>query len=427
VSHRNEVTLGTAAVAISVAVNAVGGLLFWLVAARVATASVVGESQALYQGLTCVNYLANLGLPVALARYAGAGDGALATLMVLIRGAFAVLSAAVFVGAAASTDLLDPLWTLPATLSVPIMTLLSVGFALAVLSEVRMLTLHLWGWVAARAVLVALLRLPLVVPLLVADLGRRESLWLFLAAAGPVAVSGYASAVGLWRWHDRTTHNVLPTNLRPIVHFAGVNWLGLVATQGPIFVVPLIVAFSVDSASNAAFYVAWNFGAMAFLMPQMIGQLALSEASHHGDRARKLFHALKLALVLSCVGSVFAEFGAGTVAAVYGSEYDSVATHLPLLVAASIPWSYTSLGLTASRLRERHGEVLLISVVLLAATTLPPLVLTGRHGESVATWSWLLGNCAAAGVTGLLYLRWRLDPEQAFNADDASVAPVLAR
>ena len=85
------------------------------------------------------------------------------------------------------------------------------------------------------------------------------------------------------------------------MRFATVNWVGLVATQGPIFAIPLLVAFSVDSADNAPFYVAWSFGAMAFLLPQTIGQVTLSEANYDGQVSNKLIHGLKLALLLTCI------------------------------------------------------------------------------------------------------------------------------
>ena len=208
------------------------------------------------------------------------------------------------------------------------------------------------------------------------------------------------------------------------MRFATVNWVGLVATQGPIFAIPLLVAFSVDSADNAPFYVAWSFGAMAFLLPQTIGQVTLSEANYDGQLSNKLIHGLKLALLLTCVASFFAQLTGGFIGDLYGPGYEELSFFIPLVVAASIPWSYTSLGLTASRIREHHGEVLFVSVFHFTTTMVPALILTPLYGAEAAVWCWVAGNTATALVVAMMYLRWKLDPENALvrSSVDARVS-----
>jgi len=408
-----QVTRGSLALGLSVLFTAVGGLLFWLIAARLEPAATVGRSQALFQVLAFVNYVANVGLPVALARYVGRSESRMANWMIDLRAVLAVVTTGVFLVAAGSTDLVEPLWSRGYVFGCAVFVFVGVGMALAVLAEMRLMTLRMWTGVVSRSALAALLRLPLVIPLALGWVSvDHASLWLFVIATVPIAVTGYAAVLYLRLTRDRDRgaryHVRPPEGARHVVRFAGVNWLGLLATQGPIFAVPVVVAFTVDSATNAPFFVAWSFGAIAFLIPQVIGQVTLSEASQEGHIDRKLSHALKLALLATCAASVVAQLFSGVLASVYGAEYGDLAVHTPLLVGASIAWSYTSLALTAARITDRIAELLILSVFFLCATMIPTLVLTPGLGADAATWSWLGGNAAAALLAAVMHYHWHL-------------------
>ena len=54
----------------SVAANAFCGFAFWLIATQLDTKTDVGRASALFTGVLFINYLTNMGLPVAVARYA---------------------------------------------------------------------------------------------------------------------------------------------------------------------------------------------------------------------------------------------------------------------------------------------------------------------------------------------------------------------
>ena len=55
-----QVTRGSLALTASIALNALGGLVFWLLAARLVTVDAVGEASALFQSLLFVNFAACL-------------------------------------------------------------------------------------------------------------------------------------------------------------------------------------------------------------------------------------------------------------------------------------------------------------------------------------------------------------------------------
>jgi O-antigen/teichoic acid export membrane protein len=55
----------------STVIASTGGMLFWLLAARMATRAEVGSAAAVLSSVNFVNYVTSLGLPVAVARYGG--------------------------------------------------------------------------------------------------------------------------------------------------------------------------------------------------------------------------------------------------------------------------------------------------------------------------------------------------------------------
>src|SRR3546814_11538244 len=65
--HRHLLT-GSAAMVVTVAVQALSGSLFWLIAARLDTQTDVGHATALYTSALFVAFLARLGLPVPVPR-----------------------------------------------------------------------------------------------------------------------------------------------------------------------------------------------------------------------------------------------------------------------------------------------------------------------------------------------------------------------
>lgn len=405
---------GSIALGLAVGLQALGGLAFWLLAARQHATDSIGEASALFQSLLFLNYVAGLGLPVALARFGGLGptSSVLMAWATRLRIAAAVVSAGLFLILTVTTDIADPLWGDGIPAGVVMYVVLAVGMALAVLVEVRLVTLRRWGWLLVRAGVPAVARLPLL--LLVAHrVDDLSGAALFLLAAGPMALSGFVGVVVLRLTDDRVAkvdERLDPSTRAAFLRCAGVNWLGTVATEGPIFAVPLIVALAVDSAENAAFYVAWSFGALVFVLPQMVAQVTLSEASREGPVDPKLLGGLRLALGVTMVAAVVAQLGSGRLASAYGSGYDLVADDLPLLVAASICWCYTAIGLVSARLAGRDHDVAMISLIFLTATVVPTVLLVGANGASAATWSWLCGNALAAVASLLVHLRRRGAP-----------------
>ncbi|CAN5729419.1 hypothetical protein BH20ACT2_BH20ACT2_04220 [soil metagenome] len=396
--HHHLLT-GSAVLVLGAAVQALTGSVFWLVAARLDDQADVGNATALYTSVLFVTYLAGLGLPVAVARYAA--DRSAEADTVFTWGLLATAASSLVFGIgyvavvpAGAADVLTDLHPVGGPL---LFAVLVVGAAYSLVVDVRFMTVRRWNLVLIRIIAVGLIRIPLLFALPDHD---DRALWLFVFAAGPVAVSGFLSAAVL----DRVTGGQLrlrppPRTAAAVARYSAVNYVSTLAYQAPYFVLPVIVLAHVRAEVNASFYVAWGIVSVAFYVPSAIGQALLAEGGKDGAQLRgQLRLAMGLAVGLMGVGALGAFVGSDVVEAVYGRDYAEAARILPSLMAAGVPWAITSLYLTEARVRHRHVATVAITVALTGAIIVPALVLVPRHGIDGAGQAWLIGNIIAAVV-----------------------------
>lgn len=403
--HRHLLT-GSAVLVVGAAIQALSGALFWLVAAKLDSANEVGAAAKLFQSILFVTYLAGLGLPVALARYAADRDDdsdTTFTWAVLATCASALVLGLVYLPVLSffATDdhpsagriLTD--WN---PIGGPLLFAVIVGgAALSLIADVRCMTARRWNLVMVRIALVGLVRFPML--FLVRSSSHRD-LWLFVCAAGPMAVSGLVGATlapgfagGRLRLGPR------PTAARAALRYSAVNYLSTLAYQAPYFALPVIVLTYVSSSTYAGFNVAWGIVAVAFYVPTALGQALLAEGGRDGARLRSQVRlALLIAIGLMTVGAVATFFGSGLVEKIYGAEYRNAGRVLPAMVAAGIPWAITSLLLSEVRILHRHLATVLITASLTAAIVVPALIMVPDRGIDGASAAWLIGNILAGTV-----------------------------
>lgn len=396
--HRNLLT-GSALLVVGAGIQAASGAVFWLIAAKLDTTGDVGDAAKLFQSVLFVTYLAGLGLPVALARYAADRDAdsdvTFTWALVATTAAGAAMGLA-YVAAlhSSATDVLTDWNVVGGPLVFAVMV---AGAALSMIADVRAMTARRWNLVMIRITLVGLARFPL---LFVLRDGENRGVWLFVAATAPMAVSGMLSAGLAPRFaggHLRLGPR--PASSRAAVRYSAVNYLSTLAYQAPYFALPVIVLTFVSSDSYASFNVAWGIVAVAFYVPTALGQALLAEGGRDGAHLRSQVRlAMVLALGLMGAGAVVTFLGRDVVTTIYGADYAEAARVLPAMVAAGIPWAITSLLLSEVRILHRHGATVTITLALTAAIVIPALILVPRDGVDGASVSWFIGNLVAAGV-----------------------------
>lgn len=393
-AHRQLLT-GSAVLVVGAAVQALGGAVFWLIAANVDAKSVVGTGTALFTSVNFVTYVAGLGLPVALARFAvGRSDDAdtiytwsiLATVVAAAVVGTAYLGFLALVSPPSTESLFESGWVWPAAFVVSV-----VGAALSMIFDVRCMTIRRWGWVLGRITLVSVGRLPLVLWI---HPESEPELWLFAWSVIPLVATGVIGAPLANRLSGgRNRLGPRPRSTGPMIRYSAVNFISTIGYQAPYFALPVIVLTHVDADTNAAFYVAWGVVSTTCWVPYAIGQALLAEGGKEGHAIQgQVRMALIIALAIMGVAAVAAIFGSGIITVVYGAQYDDAARILPEMMLAGIPWAISSLYLTEARVLHRHLSTVLITSSLTLAIIIPALILVPRDGIVGAAHAWLFGN-----------------------------------
>lgn len=401
-SHHQHLVRGSVWLVAATAVAAGGGFLFWVIAAHVTATESVGRASALFTLALFLGYATNMGLPVAVSRYARDGSTQSATIFswaLLYTSVSSVIGCAVFF-ALAPDSVTAPLneWGTP--LGVVIFCAIVIGMSQTALIDVRLMVLRRWGWVLVRAALVALVR----VPFLWLQPTSNSAMWLFLLIAGSQAVSGLVGLAVL-RGQAFNSLRPLPRQTGAAIRYASVNYLGQLAVQAPYFVVPVIVLLRVDPKTNAVFYVSWSVMAVVFLVTQMLGQALLVEGGKGNASVQAQARvALMLALGFTVVSTLVAYAGSSLVPLIYGDGYQRAESLVPTLMVGTIAWAATSTCLNLARIREDALSVIVVSMTFAAATLIPAALLAGNDALKGVGVAWIAGNVTAATIAVALWV-----------------------
>lgn len=406
--HRHLLA-GSLSLVVGAGIQALGGALFWLVAARIADTGAVGRATALFTSTLFVAFVAGLGLQVSLARYApGRDHDSHATFSwAVLATVFAATAAALCFLLAVDTGATRALTDWHPVAGPVFFVTGAIGAALTLIVDVRWMTMRRWTLVLARIVVVAVARFPLLA--VMSDHGTIE---LLAAATVPLAATGLIGAATIRRvTGDGHRLRPRPSTARAALRYSAVNYVSTLAYQAPQFVLPVIVLLSVDADTNASFYVAWGITALAMYVPMAIGQALLAEGGKDGVSLRgQVRVALVLTTGLMCAATLVAAVGRDVVVTLYGPDYGAAGRILPLLVASCIPWAVTSVFLNEARVRHDHAATVLISLVLTGGILVPAVALVPGDGLDGATVAFAVGNAAAAVCAVLAHLRMRGRP-----------------
>ncbi len=398
----SKVLHGSAWILVGIALHSVLGFAFWFLGSKVASSSSVGRAAALYTAIQFVNYASGLGLTVALARFAVDGSdeadallgwGILAT----IASSFVFGSAYLVVADTPATRLVSG-----SVGSWMLFCVYTAGTSVLLVADVRLMAAGRWGWMVSRIAVAGVVRLALL-PL---DVGLTDDRWLYHLMLAPMAVVGFLTVPLLPLMRAGRASLARPRTLAAFSRYSGVNWAATLASQAPMFVLPLIVAQRVPSSVNASFFLAWTLTGLVLLLPGAIAQVLLVEGSKDVEastaRARE---ALLISLGLASLAFVGSIVGGIVVAALFGDDYQRLAVLLPSLMVAGIPWAITSVRLSEARIRHDQVATVLITATLGLGIVVPALLTIGPGGTDAAVRSFVGGNVAAALVAVVTHRR----------------------
>ncbi|MEZ5139202.1 MAG: hypothetical protein R2711_10695 [Acidimicrobiales bacterium] len=363
-----------------------------------------GDASALFTSVLFVTYLAGLGLPVALARYAADRD--VDSHVVFAWGVLATVPAAV-VASAGYLWLVDPgaadvLWDWHPVGGFALFALIVMGSAFSLIVDVRAMTMRRWNLVLLRICLVAVAKIALLPLLRHSD---HRALLIFLYLAGPVALSGFLGVALINRiTGGRHQLRPRPATARAATRYSAINYLSTLAYQAPL----LRPAGHRAQARRQHHQrqLLRGVGHRGHRLLRALGHRpGAARRGRQGRRPRPLADAPRTGpsqVGLMALGALATFLGKGLVVAVFDESYRDAAHILPAMMLAGIPWAVTSLLLTEVRVLHRHVATVVITVTLMLAIIVPALILVPGtqkgHGLDGASAAWVVGNVIAAAV-----------------------------
>ena len=380
------------------------GLGFWLAAARLFPASVVGDDSALVAAITLLTVVGSLDLGTVLIRFlptAGRLTPRIVATAYAISVAASLLLAIAFV-------VLAPRWS-PSLAFLGQSRLLAITFCVTAslwavfsLQDYVLVALHRAPWVAVENTVFGILKLG-VLPILLVTASPHE---VFVAWVGPVIPLIIVVNLFLGR-------RMIPSHVRrqaergierasiqgrSIFVFVAFDYLASLFNQAAARSLPVLVVVALGGASNAYFYIAFTIITAFDLLFQNVTMSLVVEASADEQRLRALTQQLvRRFLVFVLVGGALIIIAAPLLLLPFGQAYaDNAAPVLRLLVLASGFRAILALFGAVARVRG-HTSWLLVTYMGLAALLLPlAVILVGRVGLNGVALAWLIAH----GVVG---------------------------
>jgi O-antigen/teichoic acid export membrane protein len=366
------------------------GFLFWVLAARIASAEHVGVASGAISAAALLAGLAQLGLGYVLIRQlAHSLDPArLVNRTILLVGSVALLEAGLFLlGSAVWSPALLPLRS----------TLVQSGLFILLVGSTALSQLLHWVFLARRQLTYSLIKqvcqsvLALGLLWLLQPLGGYRAVLLAYTGATtltlilawmcfiPRALPGYRLA-----WPGASGID------RALLRDALPNYAADQLQRAPDTILPLLALHYLGPAGGATFFIVWSLGSSISSWAGSIAESLLIEGMHHQDLLEQYARrATRIGLLLTIGIGVSLSLASQPILAIYGAAYAESGRYLLFAVAASgIPWVLISLCVSRLRIMHRHRAVF----VLMAASNGLGIIVCGglmSYGIIWAGLGWL--------------------------------------
>jgi O-antigen/teichoic acid export membrane protein/aminoglycoside phosphotransferase len=387
------------------------GVLYWIIAARLYPAEVVGLNSAILAAITLLANISQLNLMNALNRFipsAGRATSRLIIVAYLISITVALLASLIYIG---GIDVWSP--TLGRLKSNPWLSwwfiIATMGWCIFVLQDSALTGLRQAGWVPLENTIFALAKILLLVALAssLSEFGIIAS-WII-----PLLLLLFPTNWLIFRyllpWHLRSSVNqVEPVVPGQIARYVAGDYLSSLVWMATTNILPLLVVERAGVEANAYFFLAWTIAYSLYLVSRNMGQSLIAEAAAQPAQLmvytyRTFLQTTRLLVPLVALLLIAAPY----ILWLFGPDYAAQgATLLRLLCLAALPNIVTNLYISLARVQRR------MKVIVLVLSTVSLLVLglsyvwLDRMGITGVGWAWLLSQTAIALILLLTELRF---------------------
>jgi O-antigen/teichoic acid export membrane protein len=376
------------------------GLLYWILAARSYSPTIVGASSALIATLLLASTVAQLNLGGALARFlprAGSASRRLVLAAYSVSGGLAIvvaLAAMPWISRMAhAVDLKGPagkLWLITAVLV----------WCIFALQDHTLTGLREAIWVPAENALFGLLKIALLMALAATlpGLGILAS-WTIPMALILLPVNTLIFGRFLPR-HMRRSSEAEDLGPRKIGHFVAFDYAGSLFNLASSQLLPVLVAARIGAEANGYFYIAWVvMTTLDFALVSVTSTLTV-EGAHEEQRLGELTSALIPRLFIG--GAILLAgivIGAPHVLSIFGPAYATNASDLLRLLALGLlPRGVIVLWMSTARVENKVGEIVAVQGALSVLVLGLSALLISHFNISGVGIAYLIGQTVIAAA-----------------------------
>jgi O-antigen/teichoic acid export membrane protein len=378
--------------------NALLGIAFWMMAARLYDQTTIGTNMAVIAAMTTMSGITQLNLGPSLGVLVPRA-GARARLVVLqvyaVVTVYAVVALAVFF--AFMLPRLDELQdVLGSTSRMWAFALAVLAFNIFALQDAALVSLR-------RAMVIPLENLAFGVAklvLLVVLVQRLPTFGIFTSWLIPILVIVPAISCVIFLRRSEPDRSPLPElSARASAPKLALDYVGYLFQVSSTFFLPVVALELLDPIAASVFAVAWLTSSTMDLLATNIGTALIVETSYGMDPAA-LRHTLFRRVMPVVAGvTVLGMAATPVVLSLYGAEYvaDGIPTLL-LLLLASVPRSLVTFAIAESRAHRNIGVIVWLRAQNAALVLGLSFVLTPSLGVEGIALSWLVAQLAGSGI-----------------------------
>ncbi len=390
------------------------GVAYWIVAARLYSATAVGVNSALISSMFLLTNIGHLNLVNILNRFlprAGRDSERLVVRSYLLAAGASAIAGVIFV---AGLDLWAPgLGVLHDQPAVAVWFVFStIMWVIFVLQDSVLAGIRQSVYVPAKNLICAVAKIVLLVALAAAF----PTLGVFVSwSVSSVLLVIPVTMLLFRRWIPlhvfRTKGREHPMGTWGVARYASADYVAYLALSGTIGIMPLVVLGQLGAAQNAYYWVSWSIAYSLYLVSHSMGMALLTEGSLDPAELRSHWRRTVIESARLVVpGAIVMALAAPLILGIMGGSYSAEAvTLLRLLALSSIPFIFVEVHADAARVARRMRSVVLTFVslaVLVFALALPLMHVWGIVGIGVAWLAALSVVAVAVSIPELTRLRW---------------------
>jgi O-antigen/teichoic acid export membrane protein len=399
------------ALVVSSGMTSAVGLLYWVLAAQMFPADVVGVNAVALSSLMLVGGVAHLNMSHALLRFVPVAGTAARRLVVL--GYLVAVTVSALAGAGFA---LGAIWWAPELVDVAGYGTLVAFFAVScpvwTLFSLQDYVLTAVGRATAVPIenlAFSLLKIGLLVAITLAAVPGGVALSWVIATALVVLPINLWLLVRLLPAHGRrTADRAVPITVGAVGRFISADYVGALFWQTAMMGLPVLVLGRLGAEAAAAYNMVWQFGLALYMVPSGMGQSMIAHSATDPakvDKARR--ETVRRGLMLVVPVAVVLALGAPLVLALFGPHYAATGTGALALVALSaIPNVVTAAATSTARVRQHRSVQFGVPTSLSVLTIGLAWLLMPHLGVLAVGLAWLVAQCTVASIVLITNAPW---------------------